>query len=131
MKVGQDVVDEFISMLDDPFEARRVIETLLLPIIKEYRLVEYVVPVRAQYAVILAYCGEIDEARRLINDLGSFAVSDFRQRELRGQIELIERIAAKPRMLARASIKAGGGKVGRNDPCPCGSGRKYKRCHGA
>jgi uncharacterized protein len=22
-------------------------------------------------------------------------------------------------------------KVGRNDPCPCGSGRKYKRCHGA
>jgi preprotein translocase subunit SecA len=21
-------------------------------------------------------------------------------------------------------------KVGRNDPCPCGSGRKYKRCHG-
>ena len=23
------------------------------------------------------------------------------------------------------------GKVGRNDPCPCGSGRKYKKCHGA
>jgi uncharacterized protein len=22
-------------------------------------------------------------------------------------------------------------KVGRNDPCPCGSGRKYKQCHGA
>ena len=21
-------------------------------------------------------------------------------------------------------------RVGRNDPCPCGSGRKYKRCHG-
>jgi len=20
-------------------------------------------------------------------------------------------------------------KVGRNDPCPCGSGKKYKRCH--
>ena len=24
-----------------------------------------------------------------------------------------------------------GPKVGRNDPCPCGSGRKYKKCHGA
>jgi preprotein translocase subunit SecA len=24
-----------------------------------------------------------------------------------------------------------GEKVGRNDPCPCGSGKKYKRCHGA
>jgi len=21
-------------------------------------------------------------------------------------------------------------KVGRNDPCPCGSGKKYKNCHG-
>jgi preprotein translocase subunit SecA len=24
-----------------------------------------------------------------------------------------------------------GSKVGRNDPCPCGSGKKYKKCHGA
>jgi len=24
-----------------------------------------------------------------------------------------------------------GHKVGRNDPCPCGSGKKYKKCHGA
>jgi preprotein translocase subunit SecA len=23
-----------------------------------------------------------------------------------------------------------GPKVGRNDPCPCGSGKKYKKCHG-
>jgi len=23
-----------------------------------------------------------------------------------------------------------GKKVGRNDPCPCGSGKKYKQCHG-
>jgi preprotein translocase subunit SecA len=23
-----------------------------------------------------------------------------------------------------------GDKVGRNDPCPCGSGKKYKKCHG-
>ena len=22
------------------------------------------------------------------------------------------------------------GPVGRNEPCPCGSGKKYKRCHG-
>ncbi len=22
-------------------------------------------------------------------------------------------------------------KQGRNDPCPCGSGKKYKKCHGA
>jgi len=22
-------------------------------------------------------------------------------------------------------------KIGRNDPCPCGSGKKYKKCHGS
>jgi preprotein translocase subunit SecA len=27
-------------------------------------------------------------------------------------------------------IKAAGPKVGRNDPCPCGSGKKFKQCHG-
>jgi preprotein translocase subunit SecA len=26
--------------------------------------------------------------------------------------------------------KAGGKKIGRNDPCPCGSGKKYKHCCG-
>ncbi|HEV2952903.1 MAG TPA: SEC-C metal-binding domain-containing protein, partial [Candidatus Dormibacteraeota bacterium] len=30
----------------------------------------------------------------------------------------------------RAPVPAGA-KVGRNDLCPCGSGKKYKRCHGA
>ena len=35
-------------------------------------------------------------------------------------------IAAQPSPAARRD----GEKVGRNDPCPCGSGKKYKRCHG-
>ncbi len=29
-----------------------------------------------------------------------------------------------------STVKREGPKVGRNDPCPCGSGRKYKSCHG-
>ena len=29
------------------------------------------------------------------------------------------------------SHPAGKKEVGRNDPCPCGSGKKYKKCHGA
>jgi preprotein translocase subunit SecA len=50
-----------------------------------------------------------------------------------------------PEQIAQASAAAGGAKaatvvkdkadpwanVGRNDPCPCGSGVKYKKCHGA
>ena len=39
-------------------------------------------------------------------------------------------------MAGRAQTAAGGRptgsrKIGRNDPCPCGSGKKYKRCHGS
>jgi preprotein translocase subunit SecA len=34
-------------------------------------------------------------------------------------------VAEKPRPFVRE-----GHKVGRNDPCPCGSGKKYKHCHG-
>ena len=30
-----------------------------------------------------------------------------------------------------APVAPPAGKVGRNDPCPCGSGKKYKKCHGA
>ena len=29
------------------------------------------------------------------------------------------------------NVNLGLGTVGRNDPCPCGSGKKFKRCHGS
>jgi preprotein translocase subunit SecA len=29
------------------------------------------------------------------------------------------------------TVRRQGPKVGRNDPCPCGSGKKYKKCHGS
>jgi preprotein translocase subunit SecA len=28
-------------------------------------------------------------------------------------------------------VKRKGPQIGRNDPCPCGSGKKYKKCCGA
>ncbi|MEO6263536.1 MAG: SEC-C metal-binding domain-containing protein, partial [Luteimonas sp.] len=37
--------------------------------------------------------------------------------------------AAQAQALA-AALQSGMPKVGRNDPCPCGSGKKYKHCHG-
>jgi len=36
----------------------------------------------------------------------------------------------KSEQRAESAGSAVGGRVGRNDLCPCGSGRKYKRCHG-
>jgi preprotein translocase subunit SecA len=39
--------------------------------------------------------------------------------------------ASAPNPVARdANDPASWGKVGRNEPCPCGSGKKYKHCHG-
>jgi preprotein translocase subunit SecA len=45
------------------------------------------------------------------------------QRDLQYQTGPAQAEAPKP-------VRAGA-KVGRNDPCPCGSGKKYKKCHGA
>ncbi len=39
--------------------------------------------------------------------------------------------APSPANPPRPQTVVGGDKIGRNDPCPCGSGKKYKKCHGA
>ena len=53
----------------------------------------------------------------------------FAYMESRGGPMDIERL--RERLGFGRTRAADGGKVGRNDPCPCGSGAKYKRCHGA
>lgn len=51
---------------------------------------------------------------------------------LEGVGELFTRLApARERALKPATFRHDGPRAGRNDPCPCGSGRKYKHCHGA
>jgi preprotein translocase SecA subunit len=40
-------------------------------------------------------------------------------------------MSAGGQALKTETVKRDGDKVGRNDPCPCGSGKKYKKCHGA
>ncbi len=39
----------------------------------------------------------------------------------------VKGVALQQRRIASAQIK---GKIGRNDQCPCGSGKKWKKCHG-
>ncbi len=39
--------------------------------------------------------------------------------------------AAAGDVATAAPMVRSGPKIGRNDPCPCGSGKKYKHCHGA
>jgi preprotein translocase subunit SecA len=38
-------------------------------------------------------------------------------------------VAERPAPVVQPFVRAGS-KIGRNDPCPCGSGKKYKHCHG-
>lgn len=49
--------------------------------------------------------------------------------ELRRELSVLQ--AAEPaRRTSHKQIPTESIKVGRNDPCPCGSGKKYKSCHG-
>ena len=51
------------------------------------------------------------------------------QRQRRHQQDL--QFQAGPAQAEAQKPVRAGAKVGRNDPCPCGSGKKYKKCHGA
>jgi hypothetical protein len=49
---------------------------------------------------------------------------------MRNQGRGIERSTLAPSPARNLNAPANWGKVGRNDPCPCGSGKRYKQCHG-
>jgi preprotein translocase subunit SecA len=53
-----------------------------------------------------------------------------RQRQA-ARVTLSHGAAATPGEPAKVeTVRRDADKVGRNDPCPCGSGKKYKKCHG-
>jgi preprotein translocase subunit SecA len=73
----------------------------------------------------------------IVKALSSVNLEQFgaQQREINTEREQIDhsetaqRKAPLPRRTAVQTPKRNL-KVGRNDPCPCGSGKKYKLCHG-
>ena len=66
----------------------------------------------------------LEEAREQRTDL-SRVQTNRTEEETRAAAEGVSR-RSKPQTFKRQDKK-----VGRNDPCPCGSGKKYKHCHGA
>ena len=130
VRVGQDAVDEILSMTKDPWAARRFIESVLLPIVKDFKLVDNVIPVRAQHAVVLAYCGESKEALAEMERLEQFKTNDpTLVAELANQRKLIAAIVSGEMQLAPSTTgepqglpkqRYFGRKVGRNEKCPCG-----------
>ena len=150
IRVGQDLVEEFLSN-NDFLGARQLLESNLIPTVHGYGLAAYVVPIRSLYAVVLAYCGEFDRADREMAYLAQYegGLSPEHRLELRNQRAIIADLrqnGAPPQvqleipefyknLLAERQtsppVKRKHTKVGRNELCPCGSGRKYKHCHGS
>ncbi|MBT1450520.1 preprotein translocase subunit SecA [Glaciecola sp. XM2] len=65
---------------------------------------------------------EAVEAQRKRNE----AEKTFEHKSATSPTQEPEQQAARPQQ----PMQRQGPKVGRNDPCPCGSGKKYKQCHG-
>ena len=78
-----------------------------------------------------------DTGYRLFQEMIASVDSDVTRYILRAQIrDNMERVqVAKPTSTSSGKEEQKrkprtNTKVGRNDPCPCGSGKKYKQCHG-
>ena len=48
----------------------------------------------------------------------------------RGAFDFFEKPFNDNDLMDRVQQALASGQVGRNDPCPCGSGKKFKHCHG-
>ena len=65
------------------------------------------------------------------SDLDSVEVNAFQDRAAAELTDVVERLHVARSAISEAapiSVPAAGLKVGRNDPCPCGSGKKHKHC---
>ncbi len=129
VRVGQDLADEFVAR-KDYIGAREVMEQHVLPVVNTAGLVQRLVQVRSQYAVILALVGKHEQAEEEIRRLEPYfeGLTGYQRQEVEDQSNIIAHLAYKT---ARSEITKFLGPVGRNEPCPCGSGIKYKKCHGA
>jgi len=130
VRVGQDYVDEFVARHDYD-GARDVLERNVLPTVIKQKMVSRIVPVRSQYAVVLAYCGEHETAAAEMETLAHYesGLSPEGQHQLREQrclIASLRKNAPPPQWQFPVLPR----KMGRNERCYCGSGKKFKRCHG-
>ena len=135
--VGLDVVDDILALLNDAPAARNFLENALLPAVEAFGLLGHLLDVRATYAVVLAYCGEIAEARAIMTKLAAFQPSSVVRAQLDKQRLLVESIArGDTRLTPGERLPLPGPALPparrphRNALCVCGSDLKFKRCCG-
>lgn len=64
-------------------------------------------------------------------DVGQNAPIVLKKEDVKGIGSSSDVVQSLVREAQAISVQPRQDKVGRNDPCPCGSGKKYKKCHGA
>ena len=62
----------------------------------------------------------------LLKQLWERLIESGGEKVIRDRFKRMRRVASQRRLAAPLPVRSA--KVGRNDPCPCGSGKKYKRC---
>ncbi|HSI24267.1 MAG TPA: SEC-C metal-binding domain-containing protein, partial [Methylotenera sp.] len=103
-------------------EAFQLFEGLLNTVKAEVTKITMLVQVRTQEDV-----EPIEQATDVANV--QYQHADFEEALATPQADFTEEEQAQ--MASGNTIVRDGVKVGRNDPCPCGSGKKYKQCHGS
>ena len=73
--------------------------------------------------------GFLTQIAHAVPNIAMVAMPSAPRKVIEGREGEIE--ASKEASKSIGTVMSSGPKVGRNDPCPCGSGKKYKRCHGA
>ncbi len=100
-------------------EAYKLFEELI------YRINEETCAYLMKGNVVMPGEGEIKEAKIEKTDLSNVKTSRAEQMAKAAAQSAGRAERAKPETFKREEKK-----VGRNEPCPCGSGKKYKQCHG-
>jgi preprotein translocase subunit SecA len=82
---------------------------------------------------VAAVASETDERAKVAGVLGKAFAQPNRPSNLQYSAPTVDGEGGVERTASRSADGVGGSfeGVSRNAPCPCGSGRKYKRCHGA
>ncbi|MEY3719201.1 MAG: hypothetical protein RL727_1122 [Pseudomonadota bacterium] len=83
--------------------------------------------IKTVFTVQIKSASELDEATETIADDGQVKEMQFKHNQFAdGESVPVEQVE---HAIAPAPVREGP-KIGRNDPCHCGSGKKYKHCHG-
>lgn len=103
-------------------------------------VINILLPCNVSFAMIPVTGNDLGDADMLIGmdiiSQGDFAVTNVGGKTTFSfRIPSVERIDYVNPSLASSTVSkptplVNANKVGRNDPCPCGSGKKYKNCHG-